>query len=253
MALNLAAVRAAIEADPALVQLADVGDDAGVAAALNEVTTECDAPAPVTVLGVLGLLSEASLARLSVHPSAPTIRDDVVKGDRAAVGNWAMLLAARPDPSNPASVGTITPAERDAVISSLSAVTKHPCTPAELAGALGDVATAADVNAALTDRRVERAIAELVSLRWPTVNVYIPPDAAAAAGLTDAHAHAAKMAHEGTVLGIDPDKRADAIALVAASDPALGKTLSAEASADDAARAAAADAAIAAATATPGA
>lgn len=228
MAITPKDLLAAIQSDPTLLAMADVGNDAGVAAAMNTVSTSCAAPATLTVDGILGLLSEPSLARLSLHPSAPAIRDDLTKQDRAAIAHWAVLLAARPDP---AATGTITIAERQAVLAALQEEVDTPCTPAEKIGAMGDMVAPVDVALALESKRVDDAIAAFLAITWPAVNVHIPQDRADAAGLTELHLAATKARHEGTALGVDAALRADAIALVAKHDAKLADTLTAEAAA----------------------
>src|SRR6476661_11095148 len=136
---TLAQVRDTIVSDAALHALAEDGADNAIADALNTTSTTREAVVPMTVPRLFSLLSEESLARLSVHPSASAIRTDVTRQDREAVEHWATLLAAKPDPN---STGTITSAERDAIIASLQEIGNVPSTPIEaLAGAAGATVT----------------------------------------------------------------------------------------------------------------
>jgi DNA-binding transcriptional ArsR family regulator len=244
--ITAAALLAAIEKDAALVQLADAGNDAAVAEALNTPdSAQCDAPSPLTIDGLFALLSEASIARLSVHPSVTYIRDDVMTQQRERVSHWAKMLAARPDPNG---TGTITTAERDEVLAALAATSKQSCTIAEALGKFGDVVSVSEISDALYPRRVQQVIDAHLDLRWPAVNVYVSPEDAAARGLTAAHVLAAKARHEGTILGVDVAARADAIALVRGVDSQLADTLTTEAADDDARRVAEAKALAAAET-----
>ena len=75
--------------------------------------------APLSVEGLLGLLSEPSRARLDKHPSQEGIRRDVLNQDRDALRHRIALLVAREDPEDPTSVGTITQAEAATLLAAL--------------------------------------------------------------------------------------------------------------------------------------
>lgn len=230
----------AIEADASLLERANAGDDAGVAALLNTQSTACNAPRPLTVTTVFQLLSEASLARLGLHPAVAAIRDDLTKPDAGErLLHWAHILAARGNPNDPNSVGTITLDERDAIIETVRTPVQTPCTPGEAIGGLGYVVQNVDVSVALEPLRVDQAIASYLRLEWPAVNVYIPADRAALAGLSQDFIDGTKARHEDTILGVEPDRRAAAIARVASVDRVLAQRLTDEAAGDDAKRASA--------------
>jgi len=77
--------------------------------------------APLTIEGLLGILSTESRAKLAVNPNADAIRRDVLAQDRASLGHWIAILAASPDTSNPDAVGVITTAEATMLTVALSA------------------------------------------------------------------------------------------------------------------------------------
>jgi|SRR6185437_4632837 len=77
--------------------------------------------APLTIEGLLGILSTESRSRLAVNPNADAIRRDVLAQDRPSLAHWIAILAASPDTSNPDAVGVITTAEATMLTEALSA------------------------------------------------------------------------------------------------------------------------------------
>lgn len=69
-------------------------------------------PRPMTITGVISLLSQASVARLVVNPNLTDIRDKIQQQDYQGIALWGGLLAAG---------GQITPDELAAIQAALSA------------------------------------------------------------------------------------------------------------------------------------
>lgn len=118
-----------------------IADALNTASRANPVAQGMVAPV-LTVANVLGLLSAASVGRLSANPNAATIRNDLRAQDREAVVLWAGLMQAG---------GTITAAEHDAVVAACTTPVPDPTWTALVSPAsiiLGRAATAADIAVA---------------------------------------------------------------------------------------------------------
>ena len=99
---------AAIVANPTLKQHAINGEDGNIARALTKPSTAT----PLTVNGLLGLLSSASMAKLATNPNAVELRNQVEAQDIEAVKSWATLFKGG---------GVITASEHTAVIAACNA------------------------------------------------------------------------------------------------------------------------------------
>lgn len=83
--------------------------DAQIVAMLNAPNGLTPKPMDLTVM--FGKVSAASLGKLLALPVISTFRDDVAKGDRAAVARWLAMAAAN---------GAITVAERTNILTTLN-------------------------------------------------------------------------------------------------------------------------------------
>lgn len=108
-------LRLAIIADADLKARAILGNDGGISRAM---TTPNTAPA-LSIAGLLGGLSAASIAKIAVNPNVTDLRDKVLAGDLAGVSLWAELFAGG---------GIIEPAEYQAVQAAIAAAVPNGVT-----------------------------------------------------------------------------------------------------------------------------
>lgn len=108
--------------------------DAQAAAKLNQPSGT--KPRPITVEGLMGAFSDASLAKLYANPLLATFRDDVRAQDRPAVANWIGLAVKS---------GDIAPTEYAAALAQLQATDQGPSKAVQI---LTVPATANDVASA---------------------------------------------------------------------------------------------------------
>lgn len=99
---------AAIVGNPTLKQHAINGEDGTIARAL---TRESDA-APLTIAGLMGLLSPQSLAKLATNPNVMELRNQIKAQDLDGVRMWAALFVGG---------GVITQEEHAAVVAACHA------------------------------------------------------------------------------------------------------------------------------------
>ena len=106
---------AAIVGNPTLKQHAINGEDGTIARALTKPSTAT----PLTVNGLLGLLSPSSMAKLATNPNAVELRNQIAAQDIESVKSWATLFKGG---------SVITAGEHTAVISACNAAQPNSVT-----------------------------------------------------------------------------------------------------------------------------
>lgn len=102
----------AINADATLLEYAIAGRDGDISRALSSGSTAT----PMTVAGLLGLLSAESLGKLATNPNVVELRNQVMAQDVAGVALWAALFVGG---------GVISQTEHDAIIASINNATPN--------------------------------------------------------------------------------------------------------------------------------
>lgn len=91
--------------------------DQQAADALNAADPSNPVPKTLTVSGIMASISAPSIAKLYPRPAISTFRDDVVRQDRTAIGNWITLAFIG---------GDVTESEKNAVIAHLAETQAGP-------------------------------------------------------------------------------------------------------------------------------
>lgn len=106
--------------------------DADIAAALNAPAIDNDpgtrptVAKPISVSSLMGMVSSASRARIYDRPGVVAFRDDMTRGDRAAVANWFVMAH---------DAGDLSDAEYAALMAELQATQPDPAWPAKVSWA----------------------------------------------------------------------------------------------------------------------